>query len=116
VSNRVYKPDAWVILKFTNNDSIEHRVLAGFVEKPRNSDDWRVSKSIVNVECTPDTLHITCKTGSVYSCKISNYTLNDNLYNIWRAVSNQKSSSTDSVELIKTRPDWNDYNWNFKNN
>lgn len=110
VSERVYNPDSWVIIKLNNDEGIQHRVLAGFVEKPRNSEDWRVSKEIVGIELVDKIYHFTCSSGSVYQCDSSSYTLDDNLYNIWCAIKDKKCSE---VELLKDYPNWLEYKWSF---
>lgn len=103
---REYFPDSWVLIKVTDEENVSHRVLAGFIEKPRHSDDWRISKAITNVSMDDGTYSFVCSSGSTYYCRSFQYNLNEDLYNIWRAVRSQKE---DCVELLKDRHNWLEY-------
>ena len=110
MSNHEYSPDSWVLIKVTKKEGSHYRVLAGFNEKPRNSDDWRISKDITSIDCLDNVYHFTCSSNSIYLCKKGEYELTSNIDHVWKALQNQKP---DEVELMKSQQDWLKHEWTY---
>jgi len=110
VNNHEYLPDCWVLIKVTKKQGSHYRVLAGFNEKPRNSDDWRISNDITSIDCIDNVYHFNCSSGSLYMCRKSEYNLTKKIDHVWKALQNQKPNE---VELMKSHPNWLKYEWTY---
>jgi len=110
VNNHEYLPDCWVLIKVTKEQGSHYRVLAGFNEKPRNSDDWRISNDITSIDCIDNVYHFNCSSGSLYMCRKSEYNLTKKIDHVWKALQSQKPNE---VELMKSHPNWLKYEWTY---
>jgi len=110
VNNHEYLPDCWVLIKVTKEQGSHYRVLVGFNEKPRNSDDWRISNDITSIDCIDNVYHFNCSSGSLYMCRKSEYNLTKKIDHVWKALQNQKPNE---VELMKSHPNWLKYEWTY---
>jgi len=63
-----YKPDAWVIVRFTNNGVVTDKVLAGWYGGYGGSDSWKASSGIVYIEETDNEYLVYNHSGSIYTC------------------------------------------------
>ena len=69
----VYNPDAWVIIKLTDQrpdaeDPIIYKVLAGWYGGYLNGDSWKINSGITEVKRYGEYVDLYGYSGSVYRC------------------------------------------------
>lgn len=80
MSNRVYTPDCWVVLEFTDlKGEVTKKVFAGWYGGFTQGDSWQLSSGIVNVVDKGEYYEVKNHSGSTYllhklSNKLSSYT------------------------------------------
>ncbi len=110
MSDRTYLPICWVLIKVTEEEGTHYRVLAGFEEKLKHGDDWRISKDIIRVEGDKETYTFHCSSGSCYICKKKEYDLSSQIHHVSRSLLDQKGHK---CEIMKDNRDWLNYEWSY---
>uniref|UniRef100_A0A2A3K0S1 Uncharacterized protein n=1 Tax=Alloyangia mangrovi TaxID=1779329 RepID=A0A2A3K0S1_9RHOB len=107
---RIYQPDAWVVLRLvvrygSSAPSNELRVLAGWRGGFLTADCWRMNSGIDGVAFVDGSYLITSKSGSVYRCGLDDYGVSpimvDGLHTI------QSQPQVLSADIVDDR-DWAD--------
>ncbi len=110
MSDRTYSPICWVLVKVIEEEGTHYRVLAGFEEKLKHGDDWRISKDIIRVEGDKETYTFHCSSGSCYICKKKEYNLSSQIHHVSRSLLDQKGHK---CEIMKDNRDWLNYEWSY---
>jgi hypothetical protein len=63
-----YHPDAWVIIKITNNGVMYYKVLAGWYGGYANGDSWKINSGITKVDKVDGVYEFSGYSGSSYFC------------------------------------------------
>ena len=69
MSDRIYTPDRWVIVKITQeNDEVIHKVLAGWSGGYLDGDSWQLNSGITESRIDGDYYEFDGYSGSTYRC------------------------------------------------
>lgn len=66
MSNNIYTPDKWVILKFKSKEETWYKVLGSWYGGYLNGDSWRMSSGLVRIEDKEDHYDMHNHSGSIY--------------------------------------------------
>lgn len=110
MSSREYSPDNWVLIKVIKEEGTHYRVLAGFEEKLKTGDDWRISNDITVIEGDGKDYIFSCSSGSSYNCTSNSYCLSDKTNHVALTIIDQKG---EEIEIMKDQKNWHEYEWSF---
>lgn len=66
MSDNIYNPDKWVILKFKDKNNTWYKVLGSWYGGYINGDSWRMSSGLVRIEDKEDHYDMHNHSGSIY--------------------------------------------------
>ena len=73
--NNIYYPDNWIVVRINKDDKVHYKLFTTSENEVENK--WRINSDITKVMKERDNYLFLGESGSVYSCKIKNYGLND---------------------------------------
>lgn len=108
ISQEVYRPDNWVIIKINDYDTYYYKVLAGWSGGYAYGDSWRMNSGIKVFEETEDYYLFQGFSGAVYECHKEGYGLRMNNSGVWNEL---KKNYGSIVELMPKDTDWGSLKW-----
>jgi hypothetical protein len=102
-----YKPDAWVLIKFTkNSEEPVYKILAGWYGGYLSGDSWRLCSGIDRVNLKGSTYEVSNYSGSMYYCdpEVENLTgLTSAILAGWESKAKQCVDFIVKIEVVTMR-------------
>lgn len=73
--NSIYYPDNWIVVRINKDNKIYYKLFITSENEVENK--WRINSGITKVMREKDNFLFLGESGSVYSCNMNNYGLND---------------------------------------
>jgi hypothetical protein len=95
-----YHPDAWVVLKITNEGTMYYKVLAGWYGSYTSGDSWQLNSGIASVDKVDGIYEFYGYSGSVYLCNEKSEGLTGLTSSILASIQKDMDSIGASIEVV----------------
>jgi len=68
-----YCPDRWIVLEFTNGETVTRKMFGGWYGGYTGGDSWKLNSGITGVRIKDDVYEFDGYSGSTYYCHLNNY-------------------------------------------
>jgi hypothetical protein len=100
MSDRIYTPDRWEVIKITNSKGVAHRrILGSWYGGFAGSDSWRASSGITKVIDDGDAWRVINDSGSVYVCGKTSRGMSSYTRSILSQMQEQATQDAGTIEI-----------------
>lgn len=101
-----YRPDKWVVVKFTRDNLVYYKVLAGWKGGYLEGDSWRLNSGIWDIKEKDHYFHFKGHSGSTYLCHKDRYGFTTQTIGMFNLMSENHNVPLTTVELMPEETDW----------